>query len=126
MHPFNPLRYFRGQERYNCAQAILKTFDVAAGLGPGCIERFSKLGGGRAPGGECGALFAAKSMLASPSARRRVEDRFVAKCGAVACRAIRQGRRVSCQECVQVAADELLAQFHAGEALAPPAQCVQQ
>jgi hypothetical protein len=120
----NTLEFFRGQSRYNCAQAVLKAYAPEVGVGGCCLERFSQFGSGRAPGGECGALFAAKSVLGDPAAKQEVEREFVGVAGTTKCRDIRKGRRASCEQCVQTAADALFSQLTQGSHLERPSQCV--
>ncbi len=114
---------FRGKQRNNCAQAVLRAYADVAGVGPCCIERFSQFGSGRAPEGQCGALFAAKAMLHDPAARRAVEDSFLRAAGSTACREIRREGRITCKQCVQTAAGEVYAQVRKGRPLGVPAEC---
>jgi hypothetical protein len=120
----NALGFFRGGTRYNCAQAVLKAYAPVVGVGGCCLERFSQFGSGRAPGGECGALFAAKSILEDPAAKKEVERAFVDVAGTTTCRDIRKGRRASCEQCVQTAANALFSQLTQGSLLQRPPQCV--
>jgi hypothetical protein len=90
-----------------------------------CLDQFSQFGGGRAPGGECGALFAAKSVLTDPTARQEVEREFVGVAGATKCRDIRKSRRASCEQCVQTAANALFVQQRQGVLLQRPPQFAQ-
>jgi len=115
--------FFRGPERNNCAQAVLKAYANLAGVDQRCVERFSRMGSGRAPEGECGALFAAKSLLADPSARQTVHDAFARAAGSTACREIRRRGQVSCRQCVETAADGLFAQLQEGQILQRPPHC---
>jgi hypothetical protein len=103
--------YFRGQQGYNCAQAILKVFAHLGGFDESCLDRFARVGGGRAPGGECGALFAAKAILRDSVAKQEVEKAFVATAGSSKCRDIRRGRSLSCEQCVQTAAEAVFVQL---------------
>lgn len=115
--------FFRGLERHNCAQAILKAYASLTGVEQSCVERFSRWGSGRAPEGECGALFAAKSMLADDSARQTLHDAFVRAAGSAACREIRQLGHLSCKQCVETAADEVFARLREGQTLRRPPNC---
>jgi hypothetical protein len=115
--------HFLGSERNNCAQAVLKTYASHAGVDQGCVQRFSQFGSGRAPDGECGALFAAKSMLEDESARQSLEAAFILAAGSAQCRQIRKLRRLSCRQCVQTAADEIFTRLSAGQSLRRPANC---
>jgi hypothetical protein len=120
----NALDFFRGEHRYNCAQAVLKAYAPATGVGESCLDRFSQFGSGRAPGGECGALFAAKSILEDPAAQKEVEREFVDVAGTTRCRDIRKGRRVSCEQCVQTAANAVFSQLTLRRPLQRPSECV--
>ena len=115
--------FFRGPDRNNCAQAVLKAYADLAGVDQSCVERFSRLGSGRAPEGECGALFAAKCLLADDSARQTLHDAFTRAAGSAACREIRRLGRVSCQQCVEIAADEVFARLRDGQVLRRPVNC---
>jgi len=50
-------------ENLNCAQAILKAFSTEFNVSDEKIAEYKAHGGGRAPGGICGALFAAQQLL---------------------------------------------------------------
>jgi coenzyme F420-reducing hydrogenase alpha subunit len=123
MTTHDALTHFRGKEKYNCAQAILKSFAPHTSVAESCLDRFKTCGGGRSPSGECGALYAAKAMVSDPDARQRLEDNFVQAAGSTQCRVIRRARQFSCQQCVQKAADELTEQLAAGGQLQAPATC---
>jgi len=120
----NALDFFRGECRYNCAQAVLRAYAPVVGAGKSCLDRFSQFGSGRAPGGECGALFAAKSILGEPAAKKEVERVFVDIAGTTRCRDIRKGRRVSCEQCVQTAANAVFSQMAQRGLLQRPSECV--
>ncbi len=117
------LRHFRGKPRYNCAQAVLKAYGPSIGLGDGCVEQFSHYGSGRAPGGECGALFAAKSFFHNTDAKQQIEIEFVQAAGSRKCREIRQRRTFTCEQCVQKAADAVFVRLGDDHALQHPAEC---
>ncbi|NLX55495.1 MAG: hypothetical protein GXY58_10310 [Planctomycetaceae bacterium] len=114
---------FRGPDRHNCAQAVLKAYACLTGVDCSCLERFTKLGGGRAPAGECGALYAAKAMLTDVAAQRTLHAAFVQAAGAAGCREIRRLGRLSCHQCVETAADEVFARLGDGQTLRKPAEC---
>lgn len=119
----NALQFFRGEGGYNCAQAVLKAYAPVVGLGEPCLARFAQFGSGRAPDGECGAIFAAKAMLGDPAAQQEAEREFVHVAGTTKCRDIRRGRRASCEQCVQTAADALFSHLTQHGVLQQPAQC---
>lgn len=116
----NAVANFHGEHRYNCAQAVLVTYASTAGVDQACVTQFSQYGGGRAPGGECGALFTAKALVQDPAAKQEIEREFVGVVGTSQCREIRQGRLASCEQCVQAASDALFARVAQGCSLQPP------
>ncbi|HQP48538.1 MAG TPA: C-GCAxxG-C-C family protein [Spirochaetota bacterium] len=99
---------FHGTEMYNCAQAVLKAFQDTYEVPPEQVVDSSRLGGGRAEQGMCGALYAAESLVADPVKRAVLRERFRNAAGAVECRAIRAVRKLSCRECVEKAAELIL------------------
>lgn len=115
--------FFRGHSRNNCAQAVVKAYAHTTGADEFCVERFAGLGSGRAPEGECGALFAAKSMLADAAARQALQAAFTDAAGAAACREIRRLGHLSCRQCVETAANQLFMHVSQGQELQQPANC---
>jgi hypothetical protein len=93
-------RFRKPPQRLNCAQAVFAAF---GDHGEGALERYSGLGGGRAEGGVCGALYAAKALVREPAAQARVERAFVAAAGSPSCRDIRALKQLSCHDCVATA-----------------------
>ncbi len=83
---------------HNCAQA------VAAGYGCGdeVVAPLAMMGGGRAPGGCCGALYAAL-LLAPEEFHADFRRRFTAAAGTELCEEIKQ-RGFPCASCVEMAA----------------------
>lgn len=114
---------FRGVERNNCAQAVLHAYAEAAGVDRTCVERFACMGSGGAPEGECGALFAAKSLLVDARARQILHDTFTRAAGFAACREIRRAKKLACRQCVELAANEVYSLIEAGHAVRRPAEC---
>lgn len=80
--------------RLNCAQSIAAAF----GEDP---APFAAHGGGRAPGGWCGAAHAAAELSAD---REGIERTFLAAAGTVTCAGIRQSRTMSCLACIETSA----------------------
>ena len=116
----NALDFYRGKAGYNCAQAVLKAYAPMVGAGKACLDKFSQFGGGRAPAGECGALFAAKAILQDPAAKQAVETEFIEIAGTAGCHEIRKSQRVSCELCVQTAANAVFAQVMKSSPLQQP------
>ena len=84
--------------RLNCAQSVL-----ALCGNEGRIEEFAEFGGGRAPEGLCGALYAALQLV--PDEKRGALRRaFAEEAGAEKCLDIKKGSGTSCQMCVAIAA----------------------
>ena len=71
-------RYFRGIEKYNCAQAILKVFQDECNISDDKIKEYVKYGHGRVPDGVCGALYVINELInddkREEQKRRRRED----------------------------------------------------
>lgn len=97
-----------GHEKLDCAQSILKAF---AHLDPEMKENLCQ-GSGRAPGGECGAYCAAKSLLAKkcPGKLKEFEGHFRKLAGSLKCDEIRKLRKLSCLGCVEKSAQFLHSQ----------------
>lgn len=84
--------------RHNCAQA------VACGCGgEELYEELQGCGCGRAPEGECGALYAAK--LLNPEAADKIAAEFASRLGSVECARLKRELGVPCSECVALAAE---------------------
>lgn len=83
--------------RYNCAQS------VAAGAGrEDLIPAMAAMGGGRAPEGICGALYAALQLLPEEKQAAAMAE-FQNTAGSMLCREIKSGTVFSCAECVALA-----------------------
>lgn len=100
----NAVKFFRGAKRYNCAQAVLKGFQEKHAVSQGTIDAFKAHGGGRAEGGLCGALYAAKFLLKNKEQATELENHFSKVAGSIHCKEIRKLNRVLCAECVQTSA----------------------
>ena len=96
----NALEYFTAVPKlHNCAQA------VAAGAGrEDLVREFAVCGGGKAPGGLCGALYALL-QLAPESEHERLKAEFAAAAGDLTCHAIKNITGFPCPECVRTAAE---------------------
>lgn len=93
------VEYFSETPRqYNCAQS------VAAGAGRlDLVPELAAMGGGRAPDGLCGALYAALRLLPETE-HEETKRQFAATAGAIRCREIK-GAAVPfpCVKCVELA-----------------------
>lgn len=85
-------------ERLNCAQAVLDAYQKVSGLKVASVTEFAAFGGGRAPGGLCGALHAA--LAAYPEQREALASAFAAKAKETHCKELKRQQHVSCEECV--------------------------
>ena len=94
-------------ERHNCAQSIFRGFQEAKGISEQTIQLAKALGGGWAPAGRCGALHAALDLAGNDEAKERLTRAFVEKAGSETCREIRKHRKLTCEECVRLAAETL-------------------
>ncbi len=104
---------YHRQRRGNCAQSVAFAWGSKNPGGRGVEDVFDGCGGGRAPGGLCGALYAS-CQLAGAAAAETIKQQFSEKTGGhQTCRDIRAAKRVPCSECVELAA-ELLEQHGGG------------
>ena len=84
--------------QHNCAQA------VAGGLEHDeLLPELASCGGGRAPGGVCGALHAAM-LIARPERAGAIREKFVAELGSEKCAELKRVFAVPCAKCVETAA----------------------
>jgi hypothetical protein len=95
------------QEKLNCAQSVLRGFQEKKGIQDDVIHAAKSLGGGRAPEGRCGALHAALEVTVCPATKDRLTSAFLEKAGSEKCREIRKLGKLTCEECVTLAAEEL-------------------
>lgn len=103
---------FTGQNgaRMNCAQSVLSGFKEEFDISEDRLREFQKYGGGRAPGGACGAFYAAKTILESSGGEGKtceLEKAFMDCANSTKCREIKMNGRLSCLGCVQKASEFL-------------------
>lgn len=96
-----------GKGKLNCGQAVIAAFIDKFLLDENAIRLFAAYGSGRAPGGECGACYAAKFILKGnhPEKISQCEDAFVSKAGSTKCKEIRRLKKLPCVGCVETAAE---------------------
>ena len=109
--------FHRAPDNLNCAQAVLAAYQAVSGRQLAPVEEYKLHGGGRAPGGECGALYAA--CQAAPGAAEALRAGFAARAGSTLCRPLKRELRFPCTECVGLAA-ELLAKANSFSPTPPP------
>lgn len=103
-------RVFHAEHRGNCAMSVAYAYARATGKSEAeaveAAEMFRNFGGGRAPNGTCGALYAAKMM--QPDHADALEDFFKrgAK-GCSMCKQIRPSAVIPCNRCVELAGEAL-------------------
>lgn len=108
-------KYFMGAEFLNCAQAVAKAYmEEHATVDSQRVRSYAVFGGGMAPEGLCGAVFAAKDVVADSAMASEIEKKFQERVGAVKCFEIRPAGKVSCSGCVGAAA-QILAEVKAVE-----------
>lgn len=89
---------------YNCAQAILKAFQNHNKFTDSDISKYRSAGGGKAEGGLCGALYAAKLHLDNKEKQVVLERLFKDIAGHITCRDIKINKALTCSQCVETAA----------------------
>ena len=88
----------------NCAQAVAHAWTQKTGADVPLVAKLSGCGGGRAPGGVCGALHAVHCIAGEEALRKQALADFSAMAGGAAdCRSIKSSG-VPCSECVAFAA----------------------
>jgi hypothetical protein len=100
------LEHFRRPpERLNCAQSVLYAYQKVSGDAALSISDMKAFGGGRAPGGLCGALHTACTVV--PEKAESLRARFAEITGSVLCREMREANRYPCEVCVSESAQLL-------------------
>jgi len=108
MYAKRAVDYYSKSKEYGCAQSILKSFQDLYDVTEETIVEYKSFGGGRAEGGLCGAVYAAKSLLDHESElATELESQFSKKMGTAKCREIRKANEFPCVECVRTAASLL-------------------
>ena len=93
--------YSQVPKQYNCAQAVAKAFGR-----DDLLETLQPCGGGKAPGGMCGALYA--TVLILPEEKQEAaRQSFQERVGHTLCKPIRQENQTKCVDCVRIAAELL-------------------
>jgi hypothetical protein len=100
------LKVFRKDpERLNCAQAVLYAWREVSGDTALALTELKPFGGGRAPGGLCGALHTA--CLVAPDRAEALKTAFAARLGSLYCKELRAAKVHPCETCVAQAAELL-------------------
>jgi len=90
-------------ERLNCAQAVLVAAAQHGLAAERPVEEWRGMGRGNAPGGTCGALYAAMELV--PEARRKISEAFEQEAGSTLCRKLKeQTSAMPCEQSVALAA----------------------
>lgn len=97
--------FHRPPENFNCAQAVVVAWQAETGRQVAALADLKPFGGGRAPNGECGAIYAA--CLAAPESARTLRQDFVARLGDTRCSVLKRDLAVPCSDCVGTAAELL-------------------
>ncbi|MBF0618661.1 MAG: C-GCAxxG-C-C family protein [Candidatus Omnitrophica bacterium] len=95
-----------GFKKSNCAEAIAYAFQDKFKLSAEDLSRFVACGGGRAPGGVCGSLYAAQVILEKnhSQAAKDCAAALLARAGSIQCREIRALKKLPCVGCVEMVA----------------------
>jgi len=102
------LKVFRAPpQRLNCAQAVAAAWHQTTGRNAALVTDLGPCGGGRAPGGVCGALHAAQVIAGDEAVGGQMARQFAETAGGLSCRDIRRRGLASCADCVALAAEIL-------------------
>ena len=101
---------FHAEHRGNCAMSVAYGYALATGKSKAeavaSAEMFRAFGGGKAPNGACGALYAAKMM--QPDHADAIEEFFKRGAqGFTKCQEIRPNKVIPCNRCVELAGEAL-------------------
>ncbi|MDR1760405.1 MAG: C-GCAxxG-C-C family protein [Fibrobacter sp.] len=96
---------FHASRKGNCAESVAAAWALARGESPEIAAQFTHCGAGRAENGICGAIYAAGKL--HPEKKEEMHTKFKEKAGSLHCREIRSGKKFSCANCVETAADIL-------------------
>ena len=98
-----------GNKKHNCAQAVIAGFKDKFSLKDELVATFASHGGGKAPEGCCGALYAARHILKDKGVPEigRCNEAFIKAAGSTKCGEIRSMKKLSCLGCVEKAAEVL-------------------
>jgi predicted Fe-Mo cluster-binding NifX family protein len=96
-------------ERLNCAQAVLAAYQEIVRDVSLPVAELKPHGGGRAPGGTCGALHAACSI--APESAQVLTSQFEQRAGSSLCRELKKVHKLPCEEAVGIAAELLEAEL---------------
>ena len=101
----------KGYVRLNCAQTIVQIFrDKFDFITDGTISDFKKKGVGKADGGECGMVYAAKFILQNSGRIDMIldfEKFFTDYAGSLKCKEINKKKREFCTRCIEETAEYL-------------------
>ncbi len=95
-------RFFNGIEGYNCAQTVVKIHDHTDSL-KHIIQELNTKGGGRAPGGICGALYSAIEIADDDKTKLYIRKEFEKHNGSEKCRDLKSVHHTPCEQCVESA-----------------------
>ncbi|MFA6293664.1 MAG: C-GCAxxG-C-C family (seleno)protein [Victivallales bacterium] len=98
-----------GKIKHNCAQAVIAGFKEKISLDDGLVAAFAAHGGGKAPEGCCGALYAARHILKDNGDLEieKCNEVFIKAAGSHKCKEIRSMKKLSCLGCVERVAEIL-------------------
>jgi hypothetical protein len=99
----------KGHVKLNCAQAVIKAYHDVFSASQQDVDSFAAYGAGRAPGGSCGAYYAAQYLILKKDPQQGVilEREFSSAAGSLKCKDIRSLRKLTCLGCVEKAAELL-------------------
>ncbi|MDD5428978.1 MAG: C-GCAxxG-C-C family (seleno)protein [Candidatus Omnitrophica bacterium] len=98
-----------GADKLNCGQAIIAAFREKFSLNDEAIKLFAGYGAGKAPGGECGAFYAARFILDGKNKDKikACEEMFTSSAGSTKCKEIKALKKFPCLGCVEKIAEFL-------------------
>ncbi len=94
-------------KKMNCCESVAYAFKDAIPLPEEELRSYAGFGGGRAPEGYCGAVYAAKRLMEKSNAPKVTVflEAFAQMAGSTKCREIKAVKKIPCIQCIEKAAE---------------------
>ncbi len=101
---------YHAEKKGNCAESVAYAYLVSKNTSLNEMElalaEMKLCGGGRAPNGLCGALYAALRFAKSEN-KQAIQEYFEKNAGGICCKDIRPAKITPCNRCVEIAAEAI-------------------
>jgi len=107
MSVLKALDLYHGKDNYNCAQAIRLAFAKENDEKDALVKEYKLYGHGKAPQNTCGAVYAGMKLTNELDYEAGFASTFKQETGYIKCSDLKVTGKVSCEECVKIAAQIL-------------------